>query len=154
MTYDLAIIGAGSAAFSSAIRARQKHRDVVMIERAEIGGTCVNVGCIPSKALLAAAEVRHRAEVRRFPGIDTTAAEVQMAALIGSKDAIVRDLRGDKYLNLARDYGWEIVRGTARFARGPILEVDARTIDAKHYLIATGSAPWIPPIEGLAHVPI
>lgn len=150
MNYDLAIIGGGSAAFAAAIHARRKDLRVVMVERGEIGGTCVNVGCIPSKALLAAAEARHVAETRRFPGIDTAAAPVLMEALIAGKDAIVRDLRQDKYLDLAREYDWEIVRGGARFAPGPALEVDGRTIQAKHYLIATGSKPWTPPIDGLA----
>lgn len=153
MTYDLAIIGAGSAAFSAAIRARQKHLTVVMVERGEIGGTCVNVGCIPSKALLAAAEARHTSAVPRFPGIETTAAAVQMGTLIGSKDAVVADLRKDKYVDLAREYGWEIVHGAARFAPGPSVEVAGRRIEAKHYLIATGSVPAVPPIEGLADVP-
>lgn len=153
MGYDLAILGAGSAAFSAAIRARQKQLTVVMVERGEVGGTCVNVGCIPSKALLAAAEARHTADAQRFPGIHTDAAAVSMASLVQSKDAIVSGLRRDKYIDLAREYGWEILRGTARFAAGPVLEVDGRTIDAKHYLVATGSAPWLPPIEGLGDVP-
>src|ERR671923_1440841 len=87
--YHLAIVGAGSAAFSAAIHARQKRLTVVMIERGEVGGTCVNVGCIPSKALLAAAEARHVAMTPRFPGINTNAAAVDMALLVGSKDAIV-----------------------------------------------------------------
>lgn len=103
MAYDLAIVGAGSAAFSAAIRARQKDLTVVMIERGEVGGTCVNVGCIPSKALLATAEARQVAAAPRFPGIETTAAAVRMAALIKAKDAIVHDLRQDKYLDLARE---------------------------------------------------
>jgi mercuric reductase len=153
MKYDLAIVGAGSAAFSAAIHARQKHLNVVMVERGEVGGTCVNVGCIPSKALLAAAEARHVASAQRFPGINTTAGAVQMGALVSSKDAIVRDLRQDKYVDLAREYDWEIVRGAARFASGPVLEVNGRTIDSEHYLIATGSAPSIPSIDGLAEVP-
>jgi mercuric reductase len=153
MTYDLAIVGAGSSAFSAAIRARQKHLNVVMIERGEIGGVCVNVGCIPSKALLAAAEARHVAATRRFPGIETTAAAVRMAALIASKDAVVRGLRQEKYVDLAQEYGWEIVRGAAAFAPGPIVEVNGRRIDAKHYLIATGSVPALPPIDGLDEVP-
>ena len=96
MKYHLAIIGAGSAAFSAAIRARQKRLNVVMVERDEVGGTCVNVGCIPSKALLAAAEARHVASAQRFPGVNTTAAAVQLGALVSSKNAIVRDLRQDR----------------------------------------------------------
>lgn len=149
MDYDLAIIGAGSAAFAAAIHARRKQRRVLMIERGEIGGTCVNVGCIPSKALLAAAETRHTADIRRFPGIDSAAGPVQMGPLVNGKDLIVRDLREDKYIDLAREYKWEIVRGSARFVGGPALEVDGRRVEASHYLIATGSKPWIPPIDGI-----
>lgn len=68
-TYDLAIIGSGGAAFAAAIRAVQRGKRVAMVERGEVGGTCVNVGCIPSKALLAAADTRRRASHSRFPGI-------------------------------------------------------------------------------------
>jgi mercuric reductase len=75
-----------------------------------------------------------------------------MAALIASKDVIVDDLRGRKYSDLARAYGWDIVRGAARFAPGPVVEVDGRRIEAEHYLIATGSIPAVPPIEGLTDV--
>jgi mercuric reductase len=153
MKANLAIVGAGSAAFSAAIRARHKELRVVMIERAEVGGICVNVGCIPSKALLAAAEARHTAGSLRFPGIGTTATAVNMPALIRAKDETVSDLRRDKYVDLAREYGWEILRGDARFAPGPSLQVDGRRIEADHYLIATGSVPWIPPIDGLGDVP-
>lgn len=147
--YDLAIVGAGSAAFAAAIQARRKGLSVVMVERDQIGGTCVNVGCIPSKAMLAAAEARRLADERRFPGIETTAGPVQMRALIDAKNAIVADLRKDKYQDLAREYDWEILRGAARFAAGPVLDVDGRRIEAKHYIIATGSSPWVPPIAGL-----
>ena len=150
MKYDLAIVGGGSAGFAAAIHARRKELTVVMIEREEIGGTCVNVGCIPSKALLAAAEARHIAQERRFPGIDTAAAPAHMSALIAGKNEIVSDLRQDKYLDLAREYDWEIVRGPAQFAAGPMVQIQGRRFDAKHYLIATGSAPWLPPIAGLS----
>lgn len=150
--YDLAIIGGGSAAFAAAIHARRKRLSVVMIERAQIGGTCVNVGCIPSKALLAAADARHIAHNHRFPGIETAAGPVQVAALVAGKNEIVTDLRQDKYLDLAREYDWEIVQGAARFTAGPVLDVDGRQVEAKHYVVATGSSPWVPPIEGLEAV--
>lgn len=152
MKYDLAIVGGGSAGFAAAIHARRKELRVIMVERDEIGGTCVNVGCIPSKALLAAAEARHIAQERRFPGIDTGAEPAQMSALIHGKNQIVNGLRHDKYLDLAREYDWEIVRGDARFAGGPVLTVDGGRLEATHYLITTGSAPWLPPIDGLNEV--
>jgi mercuric reductase len=148
--YDLAIVGSGGAAFSAAIAASEQGRRVVMIERDTVGGTCVNVGCIPSKALLAAAETRARAGVTRFPGIRPEAGPVDFGALIAGKDEIVGRLRQEKYLDLAGDYGIELLAGDARFVPGPALAVDSRRIAAAHYLVATGAEPHIPDIPGLA----
>ncbi len=150
MTYDLAIVGSGGAGFAAAIAASNQGLSVVMVERGTIGGTCVNVGCIPSKALLAAAEARHVALDRRFPGISTSAARVDMGALIGGKAKIVDALRKEKYQDLATDYGWEIRHGVAHFVEGPALEVDGERIEAAQYLVATGASPWVPPVPGLA----
>ena len=158
MRYDLAIIGSGGAAFAAAITARDAGASVVMVERGTVGGACVNTGCVPSKALLAAAEARHDAASQRFPGIATQAGPVDMAALTGGKDDLVAAMRASKYVDLAADYGWEILAGTARFSSGPdapVLQVQRgeggiATVEAGHYLVATGAAPWIPPISGLA----
>jgi mercuric reductase len=155
--YDLAIIGSGGAAFAAAITARDAGASVVMIERGTTGGTCVNTGCLPSKALLAAAAARHAASGHRFPGITTSAGPADAAALTSGKDELVTAMRAGKYTDLAADYGWEIIAGTARFAGSPDspeLRVSRRdggtaTIVAGHYLIATGAAPWIPPTDGL-----
>ena len=158
MRYDLAIIGSGGAAFAAAIAARDSGASVVMAERGTTGGTCVNTGCIPSKALLAAAGARHTAADQRFPGIVTQAGPTDMAALTGGKDELVTAMRAAKYTGLAADYGWEIIAGTARFtgdASQPRVEVTlnnggTQAIEAARYLVATGAAPWIPPITGLA----
>ncbi|NNH70585.1 mercury(II) reductase [Nocardia uniformis] len=156
---DLAIIGSGSAAFAAAIAASRLGRRVAMIERGTIGGTCVNVGCVPSKALLAAAEARHvAAAADRFPGLAAVDAPVDFTDLVAGKDALVEQLRADKYIDLAAGYGWEIVSGTGAFtgtSDAPLVLVDrgeggSRVIEAEHYLIATGAAPWAPPIDGLA----
>ncbi len=157
MRYDLAITGSGGAAFAAAITARDAGASVVMIERGTVGGTCVNTGCVPSKALLAAAAARHDAASQRFPGITTQAGPVDMAALTGGKDDLVAAMRASKYTGLAADYGWEIIAGTARFSGGPdapVLQVrlsdgGTTTVEAGQYLVATGAAPWIPPISGL-----
>jgi mercuric reductase len=147
--YDLAIVGSGGGAFSAAIAAAERELRVVMVERATVGGTCVNIGCIPSKALLAAAEARHRAHGHRFPGIRTDAGPVDFAALIAGKDEIVTGLRQEKYLDLAAEYGIELIEGDARFVEGTALEVNGRRIEAAHYLVATGAEPHIPDIPGL-----
>jgi mercuric reductase len=150
MGYDLAIVGSGGAGFAAAIAATTRGLRVVMVERSTLGGTCVNVGCIPSKALLAAAEARHVGAEDRFPGIVTSAGPTAMAALIAGKSELVGMLRKEKYEDLAVDYGWEVRRGDARFVDGPALQVDGERIEAAHYLIATGAAPWVPSVPGLA----
>jgi mercuric reductase len=150
MDYDLAIVGTGGGAFAAAIAANRMGLRVAMIERDTVGGTCVNIGCMPSKALLAAAEARHRAGLRRFPGISTDAGRVDFPALIAGKREIVETMRQEKYIDLAAEYGFEIVHGNATFAEGPALDVDGRRMEAAHYLVATGTEPRVPDIPGLA----
>lgn len=158
--YDLAIIGSGGGSFAAAIRATGLGKRVVMVERGTVGGTCVNTGCVPSKALLAAADARHVALDQRFPGISTSADPVDMAALIGGKRDLIESMRAEKYTDLITEYGWDLRRGTATFTgttQDPVLQVvgaDGATekVEAQHYLVATGSAPFAPPIEGLDEV--
>ena len=147
--YDLAVIGSGGGAFAAAIAARTRDLRVAMIERGTIGGACVNIGCIPSKALLAAAEARHRAGQRRFAGIRTDAGPVDMRDLIADKDRLVEQLRQDKYVDLLTEYGIELIAGDAHFVDGPSLDVDGRRVEADHYVVATGADPAIPDIDGL-----
>jgi mercuric reductase len=157
-TVDLAIVGSGAAGFAAAIAARGHDASVVMVEAAAVGGTCVNTGCVPSKALLAAAQARQVSLVPRFPGIEESPFAVDLPALVGGTDALVEAMRTDKYVDLAVEYGWDIVAGNARFdtdGREPVLRVGlagggSTTVRARHYLVATGSAPWLPPIDGLA----
>ncbi len=158
MRYDLAVIGSGGAAFAAAIGARRRGASVVMVERATVGGTCVNTGCVPSKALLAAAEARQMAlTAGRFPGIGATAGDVAFAELIAGKDGLVERMRAAKYTDLAAEHGWQIITGTAGFGAtpgGPVLDVDLNgggrsRLEAAHYVVATGSEPWAPPIPGL-----
>jgi mercuric reductase len=147
--YDLAVIGAGSAAFAAAIRATSLGARVALIERGTVGGTCVNVGCIPSKHLLAASHVYSEAADHPFKGVETRQIGVELPALIAKKTEVVDELRAEKYLDLAKHYGFEIIRGHARFARPDRIDVDGREIAATRSVIATGSAPWAPPIDGL-----
>jgi mercuric reductase len=147
---DLAIVGSGAAAFSAAIRARDAGASVVMIERGTIGGTCVNIGCVPSKTLLRAGEIHHLAGHHPFAGIATEAGPVQMGRLTGQKDELVGALRQHKYVDLIGAYGWEVAHGEAAFTDAWTLEVDGRRIRARAFLIATGARPAVPDIPGLA----
>ncbi len=148
--YDLAIVGSGSAAFAAAIKAREQDARVVMVERGTTGGTCVNIGCVPSKTLLRGAEVYHAAGHHPFRGIETQAGTVDVAAMVAQKDALVGHLREAKYAHLIDEYDWEFVPGEARFVDRATLAVGERTIRAAHSLIATGARPAVPPIPGLA----
>jgi mercuric reductase len=148
--YDLAILGSGSAAFAAAIRARELGARVAMVERGTLGGTCVNVGCVPSKALLRAAEVYFQAGHHAFAGIHTQASGVDLAALVAQKDELVTALRQQKYADLVAAYGWDVYQGEARFADATTLQVNGQPLQAGAYLIATGATPAVPPIPGLA----
>ncbi|MBI2320867.1 MAG: mercury(II) reductase, partial [Chloroflexi bacterium] len=150
--YDLAVIGSGSAAFAAAIRATALGARVGMIERGTLGGTCVNIGCVPSKTLLHAGELYHQAGHQPFAGIATSAGGVDLAALVGQKDELVAHLRHEKYEELIAQYGWDLVRGEAHFRDEQTLEVGGRSLRAAHVLVATGASPAAPPIPGLADV--
>lgn len=148
-TWDLAIVGSGSAAFAAAIRARDLGARVVMIERSTTGGTCVNVGCVPSKALIRAGEMQYLAQHHGLAGVRTSAEPVDLRAVVGQKDQLVTHLRAEKYEDLLAEYGIDLIRGTATFTGTETLAVDGRSITAGKYLVATGAAPAAPPIPGL-----
>nr|WP_299039636.1 mercury(II) reductase [uncultured Pseudokineococcus sp.] len=149
---DLAVIGSGGAAMSAAIAASQAGRSVVLVERGVLGGTCVNVGCVPSKTLLAAAGARHAALTNPFGGAPTSAGPVDLGALVGQKDALVERLRGAKYADVAAAYGFEVRPGQATFVDEQTLAVDGQVLPARAYLVATGAAPVVPDVTGLGEV--
>ncbi|GAC1669741.1 MAG: mercury(II) reductase [Candidatus Dormibacteraceae bacterium] len=148
--YDLVVIGSGSAAFAAAIHAADSSRSVTLVESNVVGGTCVNVGCVPSKAMLAPADLFHRSGHHPFSGIDTAARGFDLGQMVDSKAELVEQLRHDKYLDLAGSYGFSILRGHAEFSDGDTLEVDGEPIRARRYIIATGASPSAPPVPGLA----
>ncbi len=148
--YDLLVLGAGSAAFAAAIRGRDAGYRVALAEAGTLGGTCVNVGCIPSKALLAAGAAYWAAGHPRFAGITTSAGPVDLAALVAQKDDLVAALRQEKYAGLVDAYGFEILHGHAAFTGPDTVMVAGRVIRPGAALIATGASPAAPPIPGLA----
>ncbi len=148
-SYDLAILGSGSAAFAAAIAAREQGARVVMIERGTVGGTCVNIGCVPSKLLLRAAETFYHASHHPYGGVETRAMGVDLAALVTQKDRLTTAMRREKYTDLIDEYGWELVRGEARFVDEATVVVGEQTIRAGAYLVATGARPAVSAIPGL-----
>src|SRR5260370_34480813 len=96
--YDLAVIGAGSAGFSASIAAAEQGAQVALTGSGTIGGTCVNIGCVPSKTLIRAAETLHNARVAaRFAGIAAEAELTDWRRTVRQKDALVSELRQAKY---------------------------------------------------------
>ncbi|MFT9597735.1 mercury(II) reductase [Mesobacillus sp.] len=150
--YDLLIIGSGGAAFSAAIKAIEYGARVGMIERGTVGGTCVNIGCVPSKTLLRAGEINHVAKVNPFTGLQTSAGEVELAPLIKQKNELVSELKNQKYVDLIDEYGFDLIEGEAKFVDENTLEVNGQKLSAKRFLIATGASPSLPPISGLEKV--
>jgi len=146
------IIGGGSAAFAATIRAVELKAKVIMInDRLPIGGTCVNVGCVPSKNLIRAAEAFHRAGHPNFEGIESQARLTSFRKIIEQKRALVSGLRQAKYIDVVKDLpDVTIVEGRAKLTSPTTVEVNGEEIPAHNILIATGVAPAIPDIPGLA----
>ncbi len=150
--YDLLIIGSGGAAFSAAIKSIEYGAKVGIIERGTVGGTCVNIGCVPSKTLLRAGEINHLAKTNPFTGLQTSAGEVDLASLVNQKDELVSELQSQKYIDLIDEYGIDLIKGEARFVDENTVEVNGDKLSAKRFLIATGASPSIPTISGLKEV--
>ncbi|MFP5334000.1 MAG: mercury(II) reductase [Actinomycetes bacterium] len=149
---DLVVVGSGGAAMAAGIAARRQGASAVLVESGTLGGTCVNVGCVPSKTLLAAAGTRHAAQVNPFDGVPTSAGGVDLAALVAQKDALVQGMRQAKYADVAAAHGFSVRHGQARFRDPLTLEVDGETLRAKAYVVATGAEPARPDVDGLEDV--
>lgn len=147
--FDYIVIGSGGAAFSSAIEAVKHGAKVAMIERGTVGGTCVNIGCVPSKTLLRASEVNSAARKNPFIGLQTSAEKVDLASLVNQKDELVTNLRNKKYVDLIDDYGFELIKGEAKFINENTIEVGNMKLTANRFLIATGASPAVPTISGI-----
>src|SRR5712692_5562275 len=151
--FDLVIIGSGSAAFAAALKAAEHESKVAMIEKGTIGGTCVNVGCVPSKNLLHAGELRYYDSNRDFPGIRPGRTTVEFRKLIEQKDQIVLGLRKEKYSDVLKSLpSTKLFHGKARFVSKTRVKVDGVNVDGKKFIVATGSSPRILPIPGIDKV--
>lgn len=153
--FDLIIIGGGSAAFSAAIKAEELGKATLMINAGlDFGGTCVNVGCVPSKTLIRAAESVHHANASRFAAIKPRGATVDFTQLIRDKKVLVAQLQKNKYLDVVEDFSrLTMITGWARLIDTNSVQVDGNQIySAQKILIATGSTTKIPDISGLAEI--
>lgn len=151
-TFDLVILGSGSTAFSAAIRAAKLGKTVAMTEVRTLGGTCVNRGCLPSKNLIEAAAMYWESRHPRYPGLYPAETRLDFGALVRQKDALVREYREKKYQSILNDR-ITVFDGPARFVSAQAISVNGRVIEAQRFLIATGTRPAVPAIDGLDAVP-
>jgi mercuric reductase len=149
--FDLMTVGGGSAAFAAVIKAADLGARVAIVEEGTIGGTCVNIGCVPSKTLIKAAEICYSAAYSNFEGMTACPPPSDWQRVVRQKDELVAALREEKYIKVLETHpNITLLRGRARLTGGPGVRTNGKTYAPGKVLIATGSRPWAPPILGLA----
>jgi mercuric reductase len=152
--FDLVILGSGSTAFAAALRAAEMGKTAVMTESRQLGGTCVNRGCLPSKNLIEAARIFWEAAHPRYPGLTPAEMGLDFRRLIRQKDEVIHDYRERKYDSIVSDADKiTVYNGQVAFVSNHSVSVDGRVLEGEQFLIATGSRPFLPPLEGLDQVP-
>ena len=150
---DLCVIGAGSGGLTIAAGASQMGADVVLVEKGKMGGDCLNYGCVPSKALIAAA---HAAEAaRRAPlfGVDTGPPVVDFARVHEHVHGVIEAIAPNDSVERFEGLGVTVINEVARFTGPRTIQAGDAEINARRIVIATGSSAAVPPIPGLETVP-
>ncbi len=150
--FDIAVVGGGSAGFAAAIKGAELGARVALVEAGTLGGTCVNVGCVPSKTLIRAAEAQHRRVHHGFRGIPTADGRPDWPTVRAEKDALVAELRQSKYWNVLRAHpSISLFQERATLVSGRQVRLaSGRTVTAGKIVVTAGASPWAPPIPGLA----
>ncbi|SEF40947.1 glutathione-disulfide reductase [Thauera chlorobenzoica] len=145
--YDYIAIGGGSGGVATARRAAEYGARVLLVEGARLGGTCVNVGCVPKKLMWYASGIAQAMRDAPGYGFSAAASTVDWASLKARRDAYISRLNGI-YAGMLDKAGVDTVHGFARFVEPHAIEVDGRRFTARHIVIATGGTPVIPDIPG------
>ena len=146
--FDLIVIGAGPGGYEAAAHAGNLGKSVAVVEKAELGGTCLNVGCIPAKTFLRSSRLFREYREAAVFGIIVGAPSFDMPALVARKDTVVGTLKRGVSA-LLRDTSVEVLHGTGRLVGRNAVEVDGERHEAANILIASGSRPAVPPIPGV-----
>lgn len=151
--HDIVILGSGSTAFAAALRAQALGAKVLMIEKSDLGGTCVNWGCIPSKTLIHGALFRHEAHLGAARGISMIEQPIDFHRLSDHKSEVVQFLRRTRYLEILHNVpGLEVLKGFARFISPRAVMVGETVLESDRFLIATGGFPHVLNFPGLHQV--
>jgi pyruvate/2-oxoglutarate dehydrogenase complex dihydrolipoamide dehydrogenase (E3) component len=149
---DICVIGAGSGGLSVAAGAVQMGATVALVEKGEMGGDCLNTGCVPSKALLAAGEKAQAVRDARCFGIQAAEPIVDWAVVNRHVHQVIGNIAPNDSQERFEELGVHVIRAAGEFVDGCTLQAGDTTICAKYFVIATGSSPFVPPIEGLSDV--
>ena len=152
MHIDVIVIGSGQAGVPLATRLVKAGKKVLLAERGDLGGTCVNVGCTPTKTMMASARAAHVARTAGRLGVKVGEVTVDLAAVVDRKDAIVRRWSEGVGKRLQAE-GLTLARGHARLVGERKVEVAGQQHSAETIILNTGARPVIPPLPGLASVP-
>jgi pyruvate/2-oxoglutarate dehydrogenase complex dihydrolipoamide dehydrogenase (E3) component len=151
---DICVIGAGSGGLSIAAAAAAFGVSVVLIEKGEMGGDCLNAGCVPSKALIAAAErAASLADFEAF-GLGPLVAQANYARVKTHIEGVIAAIAPNDSVERFAALGVIVIRGSASFVDRGAVEAGGKLIKARRFVIATGSRPLLPPIPGLADLPV
>ncbi len=150
---DLCVIGAGSAGLSLAAGAAQLGLDTVLIERGEMGGDCLNSGCVPSKALLAAAAAAVSWRDAAKFGLEASAPKVDFAAVMAHVKGVIATIAPMDSQERFEGLGVRVLRENAAFVGPDSVRAGSQRVTARRLVIATGSRPLVPPIPGIDEVP-
>jgi len=150
---DICVIGAGSGGLSIAAGASQMGADVVLIEKDKMGGDCLNYGCVPSKALLAAGKHAHMMGSGAPFGIKAQPAEVDFQLVHDHVHQVIAAIEPNDSQERFEALGCRVIRDAAKFISPDEVEAGDAVIKAKRFVIATGSSPFVPPIKGVEKTP-
>ena len=153
LTVDLCVIGGGSGGLSVAAAAASFGQKVVLIERHKMGGDCLNSGCVPSKALIAASKRAHAMRSSAAFGIAPVTPAVSWSGVNDHVKAVIAAIAPNDSVERFRGLGVHVIEATAKFRDADSVEAGDTRIRARRFIIATGSQPLVPPIPGLAETP-
>jgi len=147
--YDLVVIGGGSAGLVAASAGAQINAKVALVEKHLLGGDCLHYGCVPSKSLIHAAQIAYNVKTASRFGIYTDAPKINLAEAMGHVHEVIDTIQKHDSTERFENLGVDVIYGMGQFVDENTFEIAGRQLKARAFLVATGSRPTVPPVEGL-----